>query len=203
MPRPRHRSNRRSDDKDFTGGAIHGLSTFQGTTGDKETDQKVMELVKAWGCGKRNSLVEEMIITALRIGHDKPGMGELKMINRSLKELREASNVFRPYQKIRKVSVFGSARTDPEKPEYKAAEEFSRKMAEQGFMIITGAGDGIMGAAQKGAGREKSFGLNIRLPFEQGANETIVGDTKLVDFNYFFTRKLNFVKEAEACALFP
>jgi uncharacterized protein (TIGR00730 family) len=101
------------------------------------------------------------------------------------------------------VVVFGSARTAPDEQESLAAELFARKMVELGFMIVTGGGDGIMGAAQKGAGRENSFGLNIRLPFEQRANETIHGDPKLINFNYFFTRKLSFVKESHAVALFP
>jgi uncharacterized protein (TIGR00730 family) len=117
--------------------------------------------------------------------------------------LRQAARVFAPYRDRRKVVVFGSARTAATEPEAVAAEAFARKMSELGYMIITGGGDGIMGAAQKGAGRENSFGLNIRLPFEQRANETIHGDRKLVNFNYFFTRKLNFVKETHAVALFP
>jgi uncharacterized protein (TIGR00730 family) len=125
------------------------------------------------------------------------------MINRSLKELRHAANAFAPYQGIRKVAVFGSARTSPKAAEFQAAESFSQTMREHGFMIITGGGDGIMGAAQRGAGRKDSFGLNIRLPFEQHANKIIDGDPKLVNFNYFFTRKVNFIKETHAIALFP
>jgi predicted Rossmann-fold nucleotide-binding protein len=102
-----------------------------------------------------------------------------------------------------KFACFGSARTPPDAPEFLAAEEFTRKMREHGYMTITGGGDGIMGAAQRGAGRDFSFGLNIRLPFEQRANEIIHGDGKLINFNYFFTRKLNFVKESHAVVLFP
>jgi hypothetical protein len=104
---------------------------------------------------------------------------------------------------VRKVVIFGSARTAPTEPAAQAAEEFGRQMAMHNFMVITGGGDGIMGAAQRGAARENSFGLNIRLPFEQRANEIIQGDPKLINFNYFFTRKLNFVKETHAYALFP
>jgi uncharacterized protein (TIGR00730 family) len=117
--------------------------------------------------------------------------------------MRAASRVFAPYREKRKVVVFGSARTAPTEGEFQAAEKFAEKIRELGYMIITGGGDGIMGAAQKGAGREDSFGLNIRLPFEQRANETIDGDQKLINFNYFFTRKLNFVKESHAVVLFP
>jgi uncharacterized protein (TIGR00730 family) len=144
-----------------------------------------------------------MIVTALKMGRDQTTVADLKLFSRSLKELRYAARVFGPYARFRKVVVFGSARTPPEDAESIAAEEFAREMREHGFMIITGGGDGIMGAAQRGAGRENSFGLNIRLPFEQRANETIYGDPKLINFNYFFTRKLNFVKETHAVALFP
>src|ERR1700737_4123833 len=144
-----------------------------------------------------------MIVTALKIARDEMGVADLKLINRSLKELRYAAKVFAPYSHFRKVAVFGSARIPPGAPELEVAEEFARAMVEHGYMIITGGGDGIMGAAQRGAGREHSFGLNIRLPFEQRANVVIEGDPKLINFNYFFTRKLNFVKETHAFALFP
>jgi hypothetical protein len=117
--------------------------------------------------------------------------------------MRYAARIFAPYRDRRKVVVFGSARTPADDPESVAAEAFARRMRENEYMIITGGGDGIMGAAQRGAGREYSFGLNIRLPFEQRANETIEGDAKLINFNYFFTRKLSFVKETHAVALFP
>ena len=131
------------------------------------------------------------------------GVADLKLINRSVKEMRYAAKVFAPYRHFRKVAVFGSARILPGAPEFKLAEDFAREMVAQNYMVITGGGDGIMGAAQRGAGREHSFGLNIRLPFEQRANEIIEGDPKLINFNYFFTRKLNFVKETHAFALFP
>lgn len=155
------------------------------------------------GTDKPRELIEDLITTALKMARDSTTVADLKMINRALRELRFASRVFAPYKDRRKVSVFGSARTPEDAPEFQAAEEFGRKMRERGYMIITGGGDGIMGAAHKGAGREDSIGLNIRLPFEQSANETIEGDKKLVNFNYFFTRKLNFVKESHAIALFP
>src|SRR5713101_7865695 len=117
--------------------------------------------------------------------------------------MRYAAKVFAPYHHLRKVVVFGSGRTLPGAPEFELAEDFAREMVAQNYMVITGGGDGIMGAAQKGAGRELGFGLNIRLPFEQRANPIIEGDPKLINFNYFFTRKLNFVKETHAFALFP
>ncbi len=162
----------------------------------------IKALVAESGCVHSPELVEELVQTALILGRDKAPVADLKLFVRALKELRYASKVFQPYSDRRKVAVFGSARLAPETPEYKMAEELGRKVVENGFMVITGGGDGIMGAAQKGAGRDQGFGLNIRLPFEQRANETILGDKKLINFNYFFTRKVNFVKETDAFVLF-
>lgn len=190
--------------QDFTGGGIHALPSHPAkSVGDVGFDQRIKQLVADWGCETSCELIEEMITTALKLARDKTSVADLKLFNRSLKEMRYASRVFSAYRDRRKVVVFGSARTPTTEEEAIAAEEFSRRMVEEGYMIITGGGDGIMGAAQKGAGREHSFGLNIRLPFEQKANETIHGDPKLVNFNYFFTRKLNFVKESHAVALLP
>src|ERR1700677_268910 len=189
---------------DFTGGAIHALPNRpRSSTGNPEIDARIKQLIDDWGCGKSGDLIQEMVITALKMGHDDLGVADLKLFSRSLKELRYAARVFAPYAQFKKVVVFGSARTSPDNPAYAAAETFARKMQEHDYMTITGGGDGIMGAAQRGAGRAHSFGLNIRLPFEQHANETIEGDPKLINFNYFFTRKLNFLKETHAVALFP
>ena len=190
--------------QDFTAGGISATPDKTQTTGSPKTDELIKQLVCEWGCSKSCELVEEMIITALKMGRDQTTTADLKLFNRSLKELRYAARTFAPYRHVPKVVVFGSARTKATEPEAQAAEEFARRMREElGYMTITGGGDGIMGAAQRGAGRENSFGLNIRLPFEQKANETIHGDSKLINFNYFFTRKLNFVKETHAVALFP
>lgn len=189
--------------QDFTAGGISATPSRTHTSGDASLDERIKELVAASGCAKNCELIEEMIITALKLGSDPTTAADLKLFNRSLKELRYAARMFAPYRDKRKIVVFGSARTPMDDPESVAAEAFSRKMVAENYMIITGGGDGIMGAAQRGAGREKSFGLNIRLPFEQRANETIHGDQKLVNFNYFFTRKLNFVKETHGVALFP
>ena len=189
--------------EDFTAGTTHAQPTKRQSTLGAEWDQRIKQLVADWGAEKSPELVEEMIVTALKMARDKMGTADLKLMNRSLKEMRYAAKVFAQYREFRKVCVFGSARTLPTAPEFTVAEEFARAMVAQDYMVITGGGDGIMGAAQRGAGRERSFGLNIRLPFEQRANETIHGDPKLVNFNYFFTRKLNFVKETHALALFP
>ena len=147
--------------------------------------------------------VRELVETALKLLRDGTGTGDLKLLNAALRELRYAFKVFAPYRHVRKVSCFGSARTPPTAAAYKTAKEFSRIIADRGYMVVTGGGDGIMRACQEGAGRERSFGANIRLPFEQEANEFISNDPKLVTFRYFFTRKLIFVKEADAVALFP
>lgn len=189
--------------EDFTAGGIHDQPSKRLWTVEAPFDQRVQELVRDWGANKNPDLIEEMIVTALKMARDEMSVADLKLINRSLKEMRYAAKVFARYEQFRKVVVFGSARVSPEAPESKIAEQFARKMVAQNYMVITGGGEGIMGAAQRGAGRERSFGLNIRLPFEQQANEIIEGDPKLINFNYFFDRKLNFVKESHAFALFP
>ena len=153
--------------------------------------------------GRREAFVRELVETSLKLLRDNTDTGDLKLLNSALRELRYAFNVFAPYRHVRKVSCFGSARTPSTSPAYRTAREFAAAIAERGYMVITGGGDGIMRACQEGAGRERSFGANIRLPFEQEPNEFISNDPKLVTFRYFFTRKLMFVKEADAVALFP
>ena len=150
--------------------------------------------------GKR---IRELMHTAVKLIRDGADLGELKLMSRSIKELRYAMKVFRRYQQSRKVSIFGSARTDEDDPTYRAAQDFSQRMAGAGWMVITGAGDGIMRAGHGGAGREASFGVAIRLPFETNANDVIAGDPKLITFRYFFTRKLMFMWQAHAVVLFP
>jgi len=163
----------------------------------------IKSLVKGVASGRSAEFLSDMIETVLLLGEDKASIADLKLLSRSMKEMRYAASVFQRYAGVRKVAVFGSARTRPEDPDFQLAREFSRRIVEENFMIITGGGDGIMGAAQQGAGAEKSFGLNIRLPFEQSANTVIAGDPKLINFNYFFARKLCFVKETSAFVLFP
>lgn len=174
-----------------------------GSTGDLVIDQTLLELsVEIVGADKA-CLLAEMMVTAVRTAKGATSKSSFKMMNRAMKEMRHSNEVFHPYLNRRKVAVFGSARTQPDEPEYQAAVEFTSRMQELGFMTITGAGPGIMAAGNEGAGREDSFGLNISLPFETSANEFIDGDEKLIDFNYFFTRKLSFVKEADAGVGFP
>jgi uncharacterized protein (TIGR00730 family) len=151
----------------------------------------------------RQQLIEELKLTADKLARDQASIGDLKLLSRALKELRYAFKVFTPYRRRRKVTVFGSARTPPDHPDFLASVEFGRKIAAAGWMVVTGAGNGIMEGAHLGAGQEMSMGVNIMLPFEQEANPVIAKDEKLVTFRYFFTRKLMFVKEVHAIALFP
>ena len=132
--------------------------------------------------------------TAQQLLADGASVGDLKIATGALKEMRQAFKVFAAYRRVRKVSTFGSARTQAGDPVFKLAEEFARRIADCGYMIITGAGPGIMEACQRGAGRERSFGVNIHLPHEQSANTVIEGDPKLMSFRYFFARKLFFLQ---------
>ena len=168
-----------------------------------ELDRLADETLQKAGISHHADLLREIIVTALRLGDDHADRGDIKVVSNAVKELRYAFRTFAPFNRIRKVSVFGSARTARDNPSYLQAAEFAREMVKRGFMITTGAGPGIMRAGNEGAGAGKSFGVNIRLPFEQKANTVIFGDPKLVTFRYFFTRKLMFVKEADAVAFFP
>jgi uncharacterized protein (TIGR00730 family) len=148
-------------------------------------------------------LVQQIRETADKLARDGASRGDVKLLSTALRELRYSFKVFTGYRQHRKVTVFGSARLPSSNPAYAQAVEFSRRVAEAGYMVITGAASGIMEAGHVGAGREKSIGVNILLPFEQEANAVIRGDTKLMHLKYFFTRKLLFVKESDAVALFP
>lgn len=147
--------------------------------------------------------VNELVAIAQQLLSDGASVGDLKIATGALQEMREAFKVFAAYRGVRKVSTFGSARTQEGDPVFKLAEEFARRIADCGYMVITGAGPGIMEACQRGAGRDRSFGVNIRLPWEQQANTIISGDPKLMSFRYFFARKIFFLKDADAVVLFP
>ena len=153
--------------------------------------------------GRRRRHVEEIASTALKLLGDGLDLGQVKLLELALKEMRRSYRLFNRYRGVRKVSIFGSARTPETHPDYHAAREFGRLMAAESWMAITGAGDGIMKAGHEGPTREASFGLSIRLPFETNANEVIAGDDKLLSFRYFFTRKLMFVSHSDAVAVFP
>jgi len=173
-------------------------------TGDPEIDKAVQELTELVAPpGPHDVLCREILTTVAKLFLEHEDLGDHKLINTTLKELRHAFRVFLPYRDTRKVVVFGSVRTEPSDPCYAQAQELCERLTRQGMMVITGAGEGIMGAANKGAGKEKSFGINIKLPFEQQANPYIAGDPKLMRCKYFFTRKLIFIKESDATVLFP
>ena len=150
-----------------------------------------------------DALIAEIKNVADKLVRDQTTRGDLKIILRALKELRYAFKVFKPFRLRRKVTVFGSARIAPDQLIYQLGVEFGRRMAAEGWMVVTGGGPGIMEAGMVGAGREMSFGLNIVLPFEQSANPVIAADAKLINFKYFFTRKLLLVKEVHGIVLFP
>jgi len=172
-------------------------------TGRAELDRLISSLIEQAGGSPDGDLLQEMMTTVLRLRDEKVGRGDLKIINTALKELRYANKVFSPYRSIRKVALFGSARTPKQNPIYQQAKAFAREITRHGWMVITGGATGVMSAGNEGASREKSFGMNIRLPFEQEANPIIAKDPKLINFKYFFTRKLFFLKESDATVLFP
>ena len=152
---------------------------------------------------EKTDLIDMIKESADKFDRDGASRGDLKIVSRTLRELRYAFKVFAPYRRRRKVTVFGSARTPDTEPAYEQAVQFSRAMAAQDWLVVTGAASGIMEAGHRGAGREHSMGLNIMLPFEQDANPVIAGDEKLVYMKYFFTRKLMFVKECDAVVCLP
>lgn len=165
--------------------------------------QQFEELLALPESDPQAALLKELLGSVLRLNDARLDMLDLKILHRSLKEMRYAFRVFQPYRDRRKVSIFGSARLAADHPLCDLARRFARLLAERGFMVITGAGDGIMRAANEGAGRENSFGVNILLPFEQEPNSVIVDDPKLITFKYFFIRKLLFVRESHASVVFP
>ncbi|HEV8185653.1 MAG TPA: cytochrome D ubiquinol oxidase subunit II, partial [Chthoniobacterales bacterium] len=144
--------------EDFTAGITQEQPARRQTSFGAEWDARIHQLVADWGAEKSPELLEEMIMTVLKMARDKMGTADLKLMNRSLKEMRYAAKVFAGYREFRKVCVFGSARTLPTEPAFEVAEEFARQIVSENYMVITGGGDGIMGAAQRGAGRDRSFG---------------------------------------------
>ena len=173
------------------------------TPADLELQRRIQELIAFKGGGHKEAQVADMIENALKLLADVKDTGDVRVIQTALRELRYAFRLFAPYAHVRKVTIFGSARTQSDKVEYQQAVDFGRKIVKAGFMVITGAGPGIMQAGHEGAGTANSFGVNIRLPWEQGANPVIAEDKKLMSFKYFFTRKLIFIRHSDAIVLFP
>jgi uncharacterized protein (TIGR00730 family) len=170
---------------------------------DPALKAKVDELIQFYGAGYNQDLVEDIIVNALKLLKDVEHRGDVRVIQTALRELRYAFKMFAPYVNKRKVTIFGSARTLPTRAEYQQAADFAKKISQAGYMVITGAGPGIMQAGHEGAGADMSFGANIRLPWEQAANPIMVKDKKLITFKYFFTRKLTFIRHSDALVLFP
>ena len=182
---------------------VPGKMQLSFTPTNGPADDAIERLIAMVGGIQQPALVRELILAALKAGQENPEMADLKLMNSSLKEMRFTAKVFRPYRHVRKVSVFGSARTPPDHPVYHMARDLGRQLAEKGFMVITGGGPGIMQAVNEGAGPEHSFGINIRLPFEQKPNPIVAGNPRHINYKYFFNRKVAFLKEADAVVVFP
>ena len=172
-------------------------------TGDPDLDRRLVELLDAAGVEANRDQLFEILSSVVRLSQDGAERLNLKITNAALKEMRSAFKVFAPYQNTPKVTIFGSARTLPDDPLYAQTRDLAAALASRGWMVVTGAGPGIMAAGAEGAGLEHSLGVNIRLPFEQGANPFIEADTHLVEMKYFFTRKLMLLKESAGFAVLP
>jgi len=165
--------------------------------------EQVRTLLAGVDTGRNSRTAESLLLSTLGYITDQPDPLDLKIAAAVVAEMREAARTFAPYRETPKVTVFGSARTKLGDPLYQHAYQIAHDLASVGWMVVTGAGPGIMQAAMEGAGRENSFGVSIRLPFEQGANPVIAGDEKYVSMKYFFTRKLMLVKESRAFVCLP
>jgi len=171
--------------------------------GDIAIDSLITKLTKTACSAETENLLREILTTTVKLGKECGDRGDLKLVNNALKELRYSFKIFSPYRAVKKVIIFGSARSKKVSAEYKMAEEFAKLLTEKGYMVVTGGGPGVMEAGNKGAKAGKDFALNIRLPFEQKPNPYVDEKDKVINFKYFFTRKLIFVKETDATALFP
>ena len=169
----------------------------------RDVDRLISQLLELVDTVHHPGIIREMLLSVLKIGQEVDYMADLKLINRTLREMRYTTKVFGPYRDRKKVTIFGSARTEPDNEMYIKCLNFSRMLAERGYMIITGGGPGIMQAGNEGAGSDNSFAVNIRLPFEQAPNPVMFRNNKLLTYKYFFNRKVAFVKEADAMAVFP
>lgn len=164
---------------------------------------EVIDLINQLPMLKHKEWIGRSLSTIVQMAGEDLDRLDWKIISSSLRDMEKAFSMFYPYRHVRKIVMFGSARVSPESAEYQMAKDFATAITQQGFMVITGGGGGIMQAGNEGATAEHSFGLNIQLPFEQGSNPFIQGDRKLLNFKYFFTRKLFFLRESDGLALFP
>ncbi len=191
------------DKRDFTGEDKQEPSTLRMGQSYLPLEEAVEKLSKAASSRHDPRYLQEYIKTGINMAQSEASNHDFTVLIRSGREMYRANCVFAPYRHIRKISVFGSARIRQDEPAYETAREFAREAAEHGYMVITGGGPGIMQAANEGAGKEKSFGLNITLPYEQSANHVVDDSERLVNFYYFFVRKLNFVAESDAMVALP
>jgi uncharacterized protein (TIGR00730 family) len=173
------------------------------TKSNGPVDEAIEQLLDIAQNIRQRGIVREMILAALKAGQESSQKADLKLMNSTLKEMRFTAKVFEPYREVKKVTVFGSARTQPHETIYEIARRLGRKLAEAGYMVITGGGPGIMQAVNEGAGTEQSFGVNIRLPFEQKMNPIMDGNPRSITYKYFFNRKVAFLRETDAVVLFP
>lgn len=171
--------------------------------GDRAIDGLIDELAAKCGASGCEPLLREILTTCVKLGMESSDRGDLKLVNNALKELRYSFKIFSPYRNVKKVIIFGSARSKTNSAEYQMAEKFAMTITKKGYMVVTGGGPGVMEAGNKGAKAGMEFALNIRLPFEQMPNPYIYEKDKIINFKYFFTRKLIFIKETDATALFP
>src|SRR5205807_1497897 len=172
-------------------------------TGDPEIDERLNELLDALDVRENRDQLKEILTSVALLADDETERLNLKITNAALKEMRLAFKVFEPFKDVPKVTMFGSARTLPDDPLYAQARNLAAVLADEGWMVVTGAGPGIMAAGVEGAGVDQSIGINIRLPFEQEPSPLLAADPKLVDMKYFFTRKLMLVKESAGFAVLP
>ncbi|MBD3880350.1 LOG family protein [Phormidium tenue FACHB-886] len=179
------------------------MSSSSSTNALESLQTEIGELLEQLPHLKHGELIQQALTTLVRMAEVEADRLDWKILNASLQDMERAFRVFYPYRHVRKIAIFGSARTPRTHPAYKMTEEFAHVIAQQGFMVMTGGGPGIMQAGNEGAGVENSFGLNIQLPFEQGSNSVMEGDSKLINFKYFFTRKLFFLRETDAVVGLP
>src|SRR5213082_3605473 len=172
-------------------------------TGDPEIDERLNKLLDALDVRENRDQLKEILTSVALLADNETDRLNLKITNAAIKEMRLAFKVFEPYKDVPEVTMFGSARTLPDDPLYAQARDVAAALARNGWMVVTGAGPGIMAAGMEGAGRDMSLGVNIRLPFEQDASTFIAGDPKLVEMKYFFTRKLMLMKESDGFVVLP
>lgn len=168
----------------------------------QQFDSIASDVLEQLDCVPHDDLIKRLLASVLRMSSDNR-RADLKIAAATLEEMEHSFDVLEQYYHRRKVSIFGSARSPGESEIYLQAKEFARVISERDYMVITGAGPGVMAAGNEGAGRDNSFGLGIRLPHETGSNEFIAGDLKDITFKYFFTRKLAFLKDSHAVVCCP